>query len=118
MQLNTNQTPATCDAVRRLLEDWRTRGGTLAWGTGAQASCFPILEAPDGTECWPWTLKPTSGTLEVVFQHLLGRPPSTTREYGTSYGSESTASPVSISRCHGWNSAPRSHSLGSPPTRA
>ena len=24
---------------------------------------------------WPWTLKPTSGTLEVVFQHLLGRPP-------------------------------------------
>jgi alkylated DNA nucleotide flippase Atl1 len=115
MQLNTNQTPATCDSVRRLLEDWRTRGGTLAWGTGAQASCFPILEAPDGTECWPWTLKPTSGTLEVVFQHLLGRPPFDDTGVRDELRQRVNRIPGVD---HGWNSAPRSHSLGSPPTRA
>ena len=94
----TPPNPATCDAVD-VSQDWRTRRHALV-GQRAQAS-FPDTRTPDGTECSPWTLKPTSDTLEVVFQHLLGRPPFDDTAVRTSYGSASTASPVSISRCHG-----------------
>lgn len=74
LQLDANQPSAVRDAVRALLDDWRYRGGSFSWGTGAQTSCFPVV-AGNGQEQWPWTIKPTSGLVEVVFQHLLTRPP-------------------------------------------
>ncbi|MEK6467327.1 GmrSD restriction endonuclease domain-containing protein [Pseudonocardia alni] len=74
LQLDANQPPASRDAVRRLLDDWRSCGGMLSWGTGAQTSCFPVVRTSNG-ESWLWTLKPTSGVVEVVFQHLAVQPP-------------------------------------------
>lgn len=74
LQLDANQPSPVREAIRRLVDDWRNRGGTTAWGTGAQASCFPIVRTADG-DVWPWALKPTSGVVEVVFQHLATRPP-------------------------------------------
>lgn len=51
-----------------------SRGGYLDWGNGAQAVAFPSVRA-GGEQYWPWTIRPTTGTVEVVFQHLLIRPP-------------------------------------------
>jgi alkylated DNA nucleotide flippase Atl1 len=66
--------PDTQDPVRQLLSDWRARGGDVSWGGGAQVSCFPIARS-GSQEYWPWVFKPTAGTVEVVFKHLLIRPP-------------------------------------------
>lgn len=74
LQLRATQPPAVVDAVTRLVDDWRGRGGHLEWGNGAQAVAFPSVRV-DGEQYWPWTLRPTTGTVEVVFQHLLNRPP-------------------------------------------
>ncbi|WP_219419410.1 hypothetical protein [Pseudonocardia nigra] len=75
MQLAANQPAESQDAVRKLLDDWRARGGYFSWGGGAQASCFPLARAGNGEEYWPWAIKPTSGAVEIVFKHLLIRPP-------------------------------------------
>ncbi|WP_433287808.1 GmrSD restriction endonuclease domain-containing protein [Pseudonocardia sp. CA-142604] len=75
VQLAANQPSASQEAVRQLLDDWRSRGGYFAWGGGAQVSGFPLVRASSGEEYWPWSVKPTSGTVEVVFKHLLNRPP-------------------------------------------
>ncbi len=74
LQLDANQPPAVREAVRRLLDDWRAAGGAFSWGTGAQTSCFPVVERGQ-QELWLWTIKSTSGVVEVVFQHLTIRPP-------------------------------------------
>jgi alkylated DNA nucleotide flippase Atl1 len=74
IQLRASQSTATVDAVERLLDDWRDRGGYLDWGNGAQAVAFPSMRA-GGEQYWPWNVRPTAGTIEVVFQHLLSRPP-------------------------------------------
>ena len=74
IQLRASQSAATVDAIERLTDDWRNRGGYLDWGNGAQAVAFPSVRA-GGEQYWPWTIRPTTGTVEVVFQHLLTRPP-------------------------------------------
>ena len=74
VQLRASQPDATVAAVTALVEDWHGRGGHLEWGNGAQAVCFPSVRF-DGEQYWPWTLRPTTGTVEVVFQHLRYRPP-------------------------------------------
>ncbi len=74
IQLRASQPAETVDAIERLLDDWRSRGGYLDWGNGAQAVAFPSVRA-GGEQYWPWTIRPTAGSVEVVFQHLLTRPP-------------------------------------------
>lgn len=74
IQLRASQPTATVEAIEHLTADWRRRGGYLDWGNGAQAVAFPSVRA-GGEQYWPWTIRPTTGTVEVVFQHLLSRPP-------------------------------------------
>ncbi|SFN48854.1 6-O-methylguanine DNA methyltransferase, DNA binding domain [Pseudonocardia ammonioxydans] len=73
LQLEANQPTTVRDGVRRLLDDWGAAGGAFSWGTGAQTSCFPMVHYSE--HFWPWAIKPTSGVVEVVFQHLTTRPP-------------------------------------------
>jgi alkylated DNA nucleotide flippase Atl1 len=74
VQLRASQPAAVVAAVEKLIADWRDRGGYLEWGYGAQAVAFPSQRA-GGEQYWPWTVRPTAGTVEVVFQYLTTRPP-------------------------------------------
>ena len=74
VQLRASHSTDVVAAVAQLLDDWRTRGGYLEWGYGAQAVAFPSKRAGN-EQYWPWTVRPTAGTLEVVFQYLTTRPP-------------------------------------------
>jgi hypothetical protein len=65
------------EAVERLLEFWVRLGGNLGFGAARKTSCFLLLQGPKGAgeyRWWPFTLYP-GGACEVVFQHLLRRPP-------------------------------------------
>jgi alkylated DNA nucleotide flippase Atl1 len=76
-QLRERQPAETVEAVKRLLEFWVRLGGMLDFGTARQTSCFLLLQGPTGPggyRWWPFTLYP-DGACEVVFQHLLRRPP-------------------------------------------
>jgi alkylated DNA nucleotide flippase Atl1 len=76
-QLRERQPAETADAVQRLLEFWVRLGGKLGFGTARETSCFLLLQGPTGAagyRWWPFTLYP-GGACEVVFQHLLRRPP-------------------------------------------
>jgi alkylated DNA nucleotide flippase Atl1 len=76
-QLRERQPVETVEAVERLLEFWVRLGGMLDFGTARQTSCFLLLQGPTGPGgygWWPFTLYP-DGACEVVFQHLLRRPP-------------------------------------------
>lgn len=75
IQLAASQPPAVVEAVRNLLNDWRARGGSVWWGSGDQVSAFPSITGASGELYWPWAVKPVSGSVEVVFQHLTTRPP-------------------------------------------
>ena len=72
-QLVAAQDSETVSAVDELLRQWLHLGGTLAFGSAPETSCFLVAAAPKGP-IWPATLYP-SGKLEVVFQHLATRPP-------------------------------------------
>jgi hypothetical protein len=76
-QLRERRAAATVEGVERLLEFWVRLGGNLGFGSARETSCFLLLQGPmgpDGYRWWPFTLYP-SGACEVVFQHLLRRPP-------------------------------------------
>ncbi len=76
-QLRERQAAATVEAVERLLDFWVRLGGSLGFGSARETSCFLLLQGPTGAggyRWWPFTLYP-SGACEVVFQHLLLRPP-------------------------------------------
>jgi hypothetical protein len=76
-QLRERQPAETVEAVQGLLGFWVRLGGKLGFGAARETSCFLLLEGPKGAggyRWWPFTLYP-SGTCEVVFQHLLRRPP-------------------------------------------
>jgi alkylated DNA nucleotide flippase Atl1 len=74
IQLRASQPAAVVEAVTRLIEDWHERGGYLECGSGAQVVAFPSVRA-GGEQYWPWNIRPTAGSVEVVFQHLLSRQP-------------------------------------------
>jgi alkylated DNA nucleotide flippase Atl1 len=76
-QLGERQPQQTVYAVQRLLEHWVALGGVLGFGKARETSCFLLLRGPEGAggyDWWPFALYP-SGTCEIVFQHLLRRPP-------------------------------------------
>ncbi|MWB97655.1 GmrSD restriction endonuclease domain-containing protein [Agromyces seonyuensis] len=67
---------ATVFGVGELIEGWERLGGHISYGSTAEPSCF--LEAGTGPgrpkSIWPFTIYPY-GSVEVVFQHLMNRPP-------------------------------------------
>ena len=75
-QLGAAKDPATVHGVLALLDAWCGLGGRLEFGEAAEASCY--LMATEATKLsdkvWPFTIYP-SGKAEVVFQHLMYRPP-------------------------------------------
>ncbi len=75
-QIRATQTPDTVHGVYELLNGWVSIGGHLEYGTSAETSCFLLARHPNqpGPNIWPLTLYP-AGRVEVVFQHLAGRPP-------------------------------------------
>lgn len=76
-QLRDRQAEPTALGVEQLLEFWVRLGGQLSFGRAQETSCFLLLpgpEGPRGYNWWPFTLYP-AGSCEVVFQHLLRRPP-------------------------------------------
>lgn len=72
-QLVERQDDRTVAAVGELLTAWRRLGGKVQFGSAAETSCFLVTTGPAGP-IWPAVLYP-SGRVEVVFQHLLARPP-------------------------------------------
>ena len=52
-------------------------GGALSFGNAAETSCFPLLRGPIHRKdaIWPLAIYPTTGAVEVVFQHLARRAP-------------------------------------------
>ncbi|MFJ5992168.1 DUF262 domain-containing protein [Lentzea sp. NPDC092896] len=76
LQLNEKQDDDTVTAVLEILDRWDELGGTFGYGDGRDTSCFLFSREKDDERgnIWPLTLYP-SGRVEVVFQHLLVRPP-------------------------------------------
>jgi hypothetical protein len=72
-QLSALQPVETVHGVLRLLDDWRSLGGTLSYGQGEETRCFLNTRGPKGG-IWPLTIRP-SGKVEVLFQYLSSRPP-------------------------------------------
>ncbi|MEW2329433.1 DUF262 domain-containing protein [Micromonospora chersina] len=75
-QLTTLQGPAVATATLVVLDAWTSMGGTLAYGTGSETSCFLMARGKDNEfgSIWPAAIYP-SGKFEVVFQHLSVRVP-------------------------------------------
>jgi alkylated DNA nucleotide flippase Atl1 len=76
-QLRGRQAEQTALEIEQLLEFWVRLGGQLSFGSAQETSCFLLLRGPEGPRgynWWPFTLYP-AGSCEVVFQHLLRRPP-------------------------------------------
>ncbi|NRG40842.1 DUF262 domain-containing protein [Rathayibacter sp. VKM Ac-2835] len=71
----SRQAPSTVEGVADLLDEWERLGGILEFGTSEETSCFLVAQRSATTKSiWPLTVYP-SGTVEVVFQHMLRRPP-------------------------------------------
>lgn len=65
----------SADEVLASLRFWEQRGGYREYGRHAEASCFPMINAPAGEpnrSLWPLGLYPATGAAEVVFQYLKG----------------------------------------------
>jgi alkylated DNA nucleotide flippase Atl1 len=75
-QLATAQPAEVTHGVITLLGVWTQLGGSLGYGQGSETSCFLLPPLPDNavSDPWPLTVYP-SGRCEVVFQHMLTRPP-------------------------------------------
>jgi len=78
-QLAETQPAAAVHGVIELLGFWRSIGGTLAFGSQSEKSCFLMARRGvrhlGGAGIWPFTIYPKAGTIEVVFQYLKDRPP-------------------------------------------
>jgi alkylated DNA nucleotide flippase Atl1 len=68
--------PDCVEAVTDLLQYWLFLGGKLSFGSASEVSCFPLLYAyrTGSDQIWPFAIYPTTGTVEVVFQHMRRRP--------------------------------------------
>jgi hypothetical protein len=75
-QLADAQPADVTHGVIALLGIWTQLGGRLNYGHGSEASCFLLAALPEDatSDPWPFTIYP-SGKCEVVFQHMLSRPP-------------------------------------------
>jgi hypothetical protein len=76
-QLRKRQAEQTALGVEQLLDYWVRLGGHLSFGSAQETGCFLLLRGPEGPRgynWWPFTMYP-AGFCEVVFQHLLRRPP-------------------------------------------
>ena len=75
-QLAAAQPAEVTHGVITLLDAWTQLGGSLDYGKGSETSCFLVPPLPENatSDPWPLTLYP-SGKCEVVFQHMLTRPP-------------------------------------------
>ncbi len=72
-QLDENQNLGVRQATLHLLDHWVQQGGSLAFGSAEETSCF-LLAPYDARGIWPFAIYP-SGKCEVVFQHLKTREP-------------------------------------------
>lgn len=70
------QAPSTVHGIAEFLDAWERLGGRLEFGSAAETSCFLAVDRrfAAGKSIWPLTLYP-SGAVEVVFQHMMVRPP-------------------------------------------
>ncbi|RDI20201.1 DUF262 domain-containing protein [Lentzea flaviverrucosa] len=76
-QLHDKHGNDVASAVLDVLEFWDEIGGDFGYGSGrSETSCFLFARDKDeqGGNIWPFAIYP-SGRVEVVFQHMLGRPP-------------------------------------------
>lgn len=75
-QLAAAQSPETTHGVIAFLDIWTGLDGHLAYGRGSETSCFilPAVPSEASSRPWPFTIYP-SGKCEIVFQHMLPRPP-------------------------------------------
>lgn len=75
-QLSDAQAAEVTHGVIAFLDLWVKLGGTLSYGQSATTSCFILPPVPEraASKPWPFTVYP-SGKCEIVFQHMLTRPP-------------------------------------------
>ena len=78
--------PAVAGAVSRLLDEWRTAGGELAFGRAATTSCFPTMRR-GAHSIWP------VGIIQAAHRDWLPIPegPSSVRRSSPSRGAERPA---------------------------
>jgi len=72
-QVESRQGRAVTDAVQRLLDDWQSLGGRLAFGKSAETTCS-LMWGRENKIPWPCNLYP-SGSVEVAFKPMSTRPP-------------------------------------------
>lgn len=75
-QVSAHLSPSAQHGLLKMLDAWTAAGGTLAYGDGADTSCFLMARTRDDEQgsIWPAVVYP-SGKLEIVFQHMTQRPP-------------------------------------------
>ncbi|SFR24367.1 Protein of unknown function [Lentzea waywayandensis] len=76
LQLNEKHGDEVTMALTELIEVWDELGGDIGFGAGRETSCFLFARQKDdeGGNIWPLAIYP-SGRVEVVFKHLMIRPP-------------------------------------------
>lgn len=73
IQVGEHQSDSVSGALARLVTAWRHLGGEFLFGDADETSCFVLCRAAERRP-WPFTIYPT-GRVEVVFQHMMRRPP-------------------------------------------
>ena len=73
LQVAEHQSEAVRRVLARLMTTWRHLGGEFLFGDANETSCFVLCRANE-RRAWPFTIYPT-GRVEVVFQHMMRRPP-------------------------------------------
>jgi len=71
------QPPEIVHGTLAILDAWTQLGGHFTYGRAAETSCFLMTESGGrlGNSIWPFAIYPSTGRIEVVFQHLAERPP-------------------------------------------
>jgi len=74
-QLESRHGRSFAESAQRLLDDWRSLGGLLAFGRSAETTCS-LMWRRDPQVPWPLNLYP-SGSVEIPFKPMSNRPPFT-----------------------------------------